>query len=333
MILKSYEVENNIDRIFKFCSVLIYGENIGLKDTLKKKLVSIQKDAELINLYQEDISKNKDILSNEIKNISLFTSKKIIIVNQASEKIINDIENFIQRKENVKIVLFSELLDKKSKLRSLYEKESELAIIPCYNDNDITLRKLVQLELKDFNNFNSNMVNMILNYSNQNRKTILNNLEKIKIFFDKKVLQEDNLETLLNADKNELFENIRDAAIDEDKIKLNSLLNDFAFSNEDTYFYLNMINFRLIKMLDIVNKKASDQTLEVALSQMRPPIFWKDKPIYLRLLKKWNKEKIIRAIKYLGKVERDIKSNSSLNQLTVVKNSIINICSNSWTYF
>ncbi len=37
MILKSFEVENNINSLLKFKFILIYGENIGLKETLKKK--------------------------------------------------------------------------------------------------------------------------------------------------------------------------------------------------------------------------------------------------------------------------------------------------------
>ena len=64
---------------------------------------------------------------------------------------------------------------------------------------------------------------MILNYSNFNRKTIRNNLDKIKSYYDKKILSEDSLDVLLNSDRNEIFENIRDAAIIGDKAKLNSL--------------------------------------------------------------------------------------------------------------
>ena len=95
-----------------------------------------------------------------------------------------------------------------------------MAIIPCYNDNDITLRKLINSELKEFKNLNSNVINMILNYSNLNRKTIKNNLDKIKSFYDKKVLSEESLEELLNSDRNELFENIRDASLSETKLNL-----------------------------------------------------------------------------------------------------------------
>jgi len=333
MILKSFEIENNIKSIFKFKFILIYGENIGLKDVLKKKIIDSSEKAEVINLYHEDIIKNKDVISNEVKNISLFTKDKIIIINQAEEKNFYEIENLLDSKENIKIVLIADLLDKRSKLRSMFEKDKNIAIIPCYNDTDITLRKLIQNELKNFKNLNSNTINKIINYSNFNRKNILNNIEKIKSYYDKNILSEASLEVLLNSDRNEVFENIRDAALNGDQSKLNKLLEYFTFSNEDTYLYLNIINYRLIKLLEIQKQNENNQSYDVVMSKIKPPIFWKDKPMFLKLLKKWDKQSLIGVLKYLGEVEKKIKSNSKLNSLTIVKNSITNICSNSWVYF
>ena len=174
---------------------------------------------------------------------------------------------------------------------------------------------------------------MIINYSNSNRKTILNNLEKIKSFYIKKILSENTLVELLNSDRNEMFENIRDAALNGDKVKLNELLSNFTFSNEDTYVYFNMINYRLNKILEIHKHNFKNEDFSVAISKLRPPIFWKDKPIYIKLLQKWDKQRVVEALGYLGKIEREIKSNSNINSLTMVKNSITNVCSNSWAYF
>ena len=333
MILKSFEIENNIQNILQYKFILIYGENIGLKDNLKKNIISLNKEAEIINLYQEDLNKDKNIILGEIKNISLFSKEKIIIVNQINEKNITELDKILQSKEKIKIIFIADLLDKKSKLRTIFEKEKDLAIIPCYNDNDITLRKLINSELKEFKNLNSNVINMILNYSNLNRKTIINNLDKIKSFYDKKVLSEESLEKLLNSDRNEFFENIRDASLIGDKTKLNNLLSNFAFSNEDAYLYLNMINYRLVKLLEIHKTNENFGDFNITITKMRPPIFWKDKPVYLKLLKRWHKQSILEALEYLGHTEEKIKKNSSLNSLTMVKNSILNICSNSWTYF
>ena len=333
MILKSYEVENNIGSAFKFKFILIYGENIGLKEVLKKKLINFNKETEIVNIFQEDISRNKRIITDEAKNISLFAKEKIIIINQADDKVVSEMEYLLETKENVKIILISDLLDKKSKLRSLFEKKTNLATIPCYNDTDITLRRLIQNELKEYKNLNSNAVNMILNYSNLNRKTILNDIDKIKSFYDNKIISEESLEKLLNTDKNEIFESIRDAALLGNKEKLNYLLKDFTFASEDTYLYLNMINSRLIKLLDIHNINKDYNNLEVSINKSKPPIFWKDKNIILELLKKWDKKRVIEAVAYLGKIEKTIKNSNTINSLTIVKNSITNICSNSWIYF
>ena len=333
MILKSFEIENNIKKTDKYKFILIYGENIGLKQTLKNNIVSLNKKAEVVNIYEEDINKNKNIVVNEIKNASLFSDEKLIIINQTYENILSELESILDGKEEIKIILIADLLDKKSKLRSTFEKRNNLAIIPCYNDNDFTLKKLIQNELAEFNNLNSNIVNMILNYSNLNRKTILNNLEKIKTFYENKIISDDTLETLLNSDRNELFENIRDAALIGDKTMLNSLLNNFAFTNDDTFVYLNKINYKLIKLLEIYKENNKHGDFNITINKMRPPIFWKDKPIYLNLLKKWDISNVLEALTYLGRIEEKLKKNSALNGITIVKNAITNICAKSWSYF
>ncbi len=335
MIFKSFEIENNTQKIDKFNFILIYGENIGLKETLKKNIVNFNKNAEIINIYQDDINRNKDIVVNEIKNVSLFSDEKLLIINQITESMLSELEGIFDAdgKEKIKIILIADLLDKRSKLRATFEKKNNLAIIPCYNDNDIALKKLIQNELSEFKNVNTNIVNMILNYSNLNRKTILNNIEKIKSFYENKIISDDNLETLLNSDRNELFENIRDAALSGDKTRLNKLLNNFPFTNEDAFLYLNKLNYKLIKLLEIHKENKKHGDFNITITKMRPPIFWKDKPIYLKLLKKWHISGVQEALSYLAKIEEKLKKNSTLNGITVIKNAITNICTNSWTYF
>ena len=161
MILKSYEVEKNFSKLKSFRSILIYGENIGLKETIKKNLVELYKNTEIIKIFQEDISKNKEVIKDEILNVSLFNEKKIIFINQANDKVINDIEYFLEHNNNnLKIILFADILDKKSKIRSLFEKNKDIGIIPCYNDTDITLKILVQKELSEYKNVNANIINI-----------------------------------------------------------------------------------------------------------------------------------------------------------------------------
>ena len=126
MIFKSYLVENNI-KILDKKLVLFYGENIGLKNDFKNNLLKVFKNDEIIRLNQEEIIKNKNKLFNEINNISLFEKKKTFLIENVNDKILEIlIELDTTGITDNKIYLFSDILDKRSKLRAFFEKSKKV---------------------------------------------------------------------------------------------------------------------------------------------------------------------------------------------------------------
>ena len=91
--------------------------------------------------------------------------------------------------------------------------------------------------------------------------------------------------------------------------------------------------FRLLKILEVHKIKTKNDSIEDVISRIKPPIFWKDKPTIINLAKKWDKQRLLDAIVYFGKIEKSLKTNTNVNSLTLIKNSIMNVCSNSWAYF
>ena len=79
-----------------------------------------------INKYEEnDFLNNYDLLISEMLNRSLFQTKKIIIISRVSDKIFKNIEDLSKRQlSDTKIILKSNTLEKKSKLRNLFEKKN-----------------------------------------------------------------------------------------------------------------------------------------------------------------------------------------------------------------
>ena len=76
MIFKSYLVENDLSLLKDKNIILLYGENTGLKDDLKRNIIENNINREIIKLNQDDILKNNFLLDNEIMNLSLFNNKK-----------------------------------------------------------------------------------------------------------------------------------------------------------------------------------------------------------------------------------------------------------------
>ena len=130
MIFKSYIIEQSIENIKKFNVFLFYGENQGLKKDLKEKIKNYYNDNEILNLFQEEILKNNSLLVNEIKNKSLFNDEKIIFINEANDKIVSIVDDLFNIIKDEKIFIFADNLEKRSKLRNIFEKSKDCGVVP-----------------------------------------------------------------------------------------------------------------------------------------------------------------------------------------------------------
>ena len=98
---------------------------------------------EILRYEESEVLDNKETILEGFINRSLFDDKKLMIISRSSNKILNFMEEFLERDiSNVQIVINSENLDKKSKLRALYEKDKKLACVPFYEDNNHSLNIL-----------------------------------------------------------------------------------------------------------------------------------------------------------------------------------------------
>ena len=324
MQYKSYLVEQNIE-ILNEDLILFYGENLGLKNDLKKEIIKKNTDAEKLNFLQDDIIKNQDSFFSEIMNKSLFEQKKIYFIEQASDKILDLIEKIEDKIDNQKIFIFSEILDKRSKLRSFFENSKKCGVIACYADNEISIKKIILNKLKGFQGLTTHNINLIINNSNLDRDKLHNELNKIIIFFSDKKIVDNKLELLLDSKINENFNLLKDEALNGNKIKTNQLLSETIIEPEKNILYLNLINQRLNKHVD-VSKITKNENLEEAINKIKPPIFWKDKSTFLFQAKKWNSSKIKSILNKTYELEIKIKSNAVINKNILMRKLLVDIC-------
>ena len=324
MIYKSYLLEQNLNSVNeKF--ILFYGENLGLKEEFKKKIKLHQQDAKIIYLFQEDVIKNEEKFFNEILNFSLFEKKKIFIINNINDKILPIIHEIEKKIEEQKIYFFSEILERKSKLRSYFEKSKHTATVACYADNEVAIKKIILEKLKNFKGLSAENINMIIESSNLDRIKLYNEINKIVTYFIDKTIEKNKLESLLNMRVNDDFSTLRDEALIGNKIETNKGLSDTTIVDEKNILYLSIINQRLNKLneVSVLSKLSS---IENAINMIKPPIFWKDKPIIIKQIKKLNLNKIKKILNKTYELEVKMKSNSVINKNVLVKKLLVDIC-------
>ena len=323
MILKSYIIEKDLTILNKYSSILAYGTNAGIKDDIKSKIKNSHKDVEIINLFEDFILKNKTIFYDTVSNQSLFFDKKIIFVNNASEKIFDTLENYL-KVENVKIYIFAENLDKKSKLRKLFETDKDLAALTCYEDNERSLLDYIKNELSEYKGLTGEISNFIISNCNTSRKEVQNEIEKIKTLFSDKTIEKNKLFFLLNQKENTNFDEVRDRALAGEKSKLNKSLSEIDILNEECFFYLNNLGFRIQRLIDIKNS-ISESKGSSELDNIKPPIFWKDKPMFINQLRNLSLNKLNEIYTKINTTEILMKKNSQINNAVLIKNLLIDI--------
>ena len=321
MIVKSYEI-NKIISNYNF--YLFYGKNQGLKNESIKAILKKNK-GKVFSYEEKQIQDEKEIFFENILSGSLFEDNKIIIINRASDKIYTIIQELIEREiKSIKIIINSDVLEKKSKLRSLFEKKKDLICIPTYSDNSETLSKLANTFFKNEKILISQQnINLIVSKCSGDRQNLTNELEKIKNYsFNKQKITTQEILKLINLSENYGFSELIDNCLAKNKNKIMTILNENNFSNEDCIIILRTFLIKAKKVLTLSLEFEKNKDLDKTLASAKPPIFWKDKEIIKIQLNKWKPNKIRELIYHLNDIELQIKKNFN-NSILIITNFIL----------
>ena len=323
MILKTFELnKNNIDK-FKF--FLLYGENEGLKEEIINKIKKNQNGKE-IKYEEAQILKNKSEFYNEIKNKSLFEEKRIFFLERCTEKISELLIEIFEDASDDLYIINCSILEKKSKLRNYAERSSNVVVIPTYKDNS---QSLINIARKFFSekkiSISTETLNLLVNRCMGDRGNLNKELDKISNYIsEKKNISLKEIAVLTNLSENYSASELVDASLTKNYIKVKEILNENIYSQEDTFLILRVFLQKAKKLLSLLEIINSENNLEKAINEYKPPIFWKDKPVLKKQLQLWSFENIINLICELNDIEIKIKKNNSQN-LILMKNFIYGI--------
>lgn len=322
MILKSYEAKKiNLDKN-KF--LLFYGKNEGFKNETIEDLI---KNESSISYYEEkEILENSKTFFESIISKSLFENEKIVIIKRASEKFFKIIEEISSK--NVKdliLIINADSLDKKSKLRSFYEKSKEYICVAFYPDNDQTLLKLAYNYLTEKKvSVSPSNVNLIVNKCNGNRENLINELKKIENYnFGGKKINSEIIKKLINSGENISISELVDNCLAKNQRKTIYILNENNFSSDDCIVIVRTFLNKSKKIYALSKEYKFNRNIEQTISSAKPPIFWKDKEITKQQINKWTPENIRYLIYKLNELELLIKKNIN-NSISLVTDFILN---------
>ena len=324
MILKSFELVKIKLNNHKF--YLFYGDNEGLKEETIKNLFQ-KKNQDKVHRYEEkEILDNTNDFFNSILTKSFFDNEKLIIINRATDKIRDIIEELLEKDpDDIQIILNSKNLEKKSSLRKIFEKEKSIICVPFYEDNNQTLNSIVSLFFRNKKiPISQQLINFLIERSRGDRKNLNNELDKIEHFsLNKKSLNLEEIIKLTNLADNYDASELIDHSLAKNTKKTVTILSENNYSDEDNIIIIRTLLSKLKRLIKICELLDGNNNIEQAISLFKPPIFWKDKPLVIQQIKAWKKNHLKNLIYKTSEIELLIKRNSTLGK-NILLDFIIN---------
>ncbi len=324
MIIKNYELKKLNDYQVKF--YLLYGENAGHKNQVIEEYF-IEKFLNNTYRYEEsEILKNYEPFISNLLNKSFFEEKKLIVIQRSSEKILKLIEEIINKEiKDVTIVINCEPLDKKSKIRNFFEKNKNTICIPFYQDELKTLNYLANSFFKKKKiSVSQETINLLVERCRGDRINLKNELTKIENFSKNKVkISSEEILKLTNLAENYNVSELIDNCLSKNLSRTINILNENNYTDDDCILILRTMSTKAKRLLKLIKSMESSGNLEKAISNFKPPIFWKEKEIVKKQVQNWTMKDAKKLIYQINEVEILIKKNS-LNSLNIISDFILN---------
>lgn len=329
MIIKSFEIkDNNLGKkIFLF-----YGGNQGYKNQVIDEKFKKNYNENIYYYEESEILINTSDFFNTLLSKSFFENEKLVIINRVTDKIKDVIEEIIEKKiEDLVLILNSNNLEKKSKIRSLFEKNKDIYCVPFYEDNNQTLSGIVNNFFREKKIPISQLaINLIVQRARGDRQNIKNELEKVASFIkNKNKIEIQDLLKLTNLAENYNVSELIDYCLSKNKKRTINILNENNYSLEDCILIIRTFLIKTKRLIKLSKDFGETKNLDTTISGFKPPIFWKDKDVVKQQIKSWSYKDAKNLMYEINRIELLIKkySNNSINILSdfiIEKSSTIN---------
>ena len=319
MIIKSYEIIKNYKKFSNYNLFLLYGENEGLKNDISDSIKKLSdKNVEFLSMYEAEVLTNEENLYNSIYSGSLFSSTKVITIKGGSDKLLKNLTNILEKiPQNVTLIVFSGILEKKSKLRSMFEKKDNTICVPCYLDDE---RDLYTIALSEFKknkiSVSRESLNLLVEKSNNDRENLKNEIEKVILFsFYNKKIEIDELRNIINFSgeyKSDIFIN---ECLCGNILQFKKMLSEFYTGTINQIFLLRILSNKVQRLINLKEKSSGKNNLETVINSAKPPIFWKEKNIVKKQLTLWKSIELKKIIAEINQTELLCKQKPQISKI------------------
>ena len=300
-------------------AITIHGSNQGLIAAHAKRLcravIADESDDafQLVLLATHEFKKNNYDLLAEAQSLALNGHKRLIWLKDGGDFLTKTIKELASIDTDTNVVIITcPQLTKKSSLRQLCETADNLALLACYDETDLSVQAYSDSVVKKYHKTLSARARALLSqHFATERYELQHQLEKIILYSgNNDLISEDDCAAVITPPTTLQTHQIAFAVGLGDSAKLTQLLHHAKEQALPMPTIIRATVNHFIRLYQCLAQIEEGSNVQQALKRLRPPLFFKDEPLFRKQLRLWQADSILEAITILSEGEIISKQNA-----------------------
>ena len=330
-------------KIDQFCSslnpispaILLYGQDYGLIserssliiDTFFNNVDAKHNSLNIIDFSNNILLSDPQFLEIEVSSISLLNNKKIIRIKDASDALYKMLESyFLYSHPDCLLILLSDSLSPRSKIRKLFESHDKAIILPCYSDDKKSILNLIKSSLmKEDIIVDDQGLQLFANYLGSDRLITKAEIEKAILYAGKsKKLDSKDFASFISDQTSLSIDELYDFSLAGNLKEAYRALVKIQKEGTPAIQIIRSFIRQMQSLYNILNASSLNSNINSVIDSIRPPIYFKRKNNIKSQAQKWSLQKVYKALLLLESAEISCKKPKS-NVDVITKQAILSI--------
>ena len=275
--------------------VLVYGPDVGLirqRETILAKHIADDPNDPFacVEITSDQLKDDPALLGDELSSVGFGTTRRLVKIRDAATGISGIVKNAVTQAsydtaKNAFLLVTAGDLVPSSGLRKLFESDKQLVALPCYHDDARSLHPIVQAELtkRGFLQTNRDIISYICQACQGDRMVVLSELAKLDLYMgESRDLTLNDIIACIKSTTESSFDDICEATADGNQNALTNHLQKALHQGAMPVGILRAVQRYYTRLHQVAGMMAEGTSQDKAISSLRPPVFFKQKPAFTR---------------------------------------------------
>ncbi len=260
------------------------------------------------------------ILADELGAISMIGGRRLVWLRDANDALAGEIAAACEREWGDSLLLVTAGdLGPRSRLRRLFEGDERLAALACYRDEGAALSRLVETILEEAGlAVDAGTRDWLVAHLGEDRQASRRELEKLVVYKlddpDRRLRLEEAMALVGDASMASI-QGVVSAVLAGDLAGVERAWSRALAQGESPIAVLRVLQGRFQRLAVMVAEVASGRDPAELVAAARPPIFFRERPVWTGALRRWTPARCARAIRRLTDTEIAVKTTGRLPEV------------------